>query len=255
MNIGRKFQLSGLAGVLLATTALAQAAPKNAPPRTKKETPHTVEDESTQKIWDSDVERISREISKFRLKLKVKEDERLAIEAYVKGDYDAVRALVPEILKSDPEAIEANEYLAAANALSGDRKEAIAGYDLAIESRKKWLERHTSPEEQRDGIKHLAVLFGNRGNARMMDDPQGALEDYDEALKNKTPLEAMIMWEKSEALAIGLHRYEEAAKLYAAAVAKDPSLKRRGNVKFPDPTARNLCQILAANGQNISACN
>ena len=87
-----------------------------------------------------------------------------------------------------------------------------------------------------------------------MGDPEGALADFDEALKGKTPLKAMIMWEKSEAL-VALHRYEESANQFAAAVEMDPTLKARGNVKFPNPTARNLCQNLAANGQNISACN
>ncbi|OGR90849.1 MAG: hypothetical protein A2V88_17955 [Elusimicrobia bacterium RBG_16_66_12] len=255
MNIERKFQLSGLAGVLFMAAALAQATPQTASSKPKQEdASQAVADESSQNIWDSDIERVGREIRKLQRKLQAKEREGRALEAYKKGDYDAVRAMVPDILKLDPEAIDAAEYLAAADWQKGDRKKALAGYDRAIENRKKWLEKHLDPEEQRDGVKHLSVLYGNRGVARLMEDPKGAIEDFDEALKNKTPLTAMIMWEKSEALS-ALHQYADAAKLFAAAVEKDPNLKQRGNVKFPDPTARNLCQVLAANGQNISACN
>jgi tetratricopeptide (TPR) repeat protein len=253
MNIGRKVQLGGLACGLFASAALAQPAPKNAPSQSKGSA-QVVEDESTQKIWDSDVERVGGEIRKLQLKLKVKEVEKRAIEAYMKGDYDAVRALVPGILKMDPEAIEANEYLASADAQSGDDAKASKELDRAIDQRKEWLESHPSPEDQRDGMKHLSVLLGNRGAELLGKNPQRALEDFDAALKGGTPLKAMIMWEKSEALS-ELHRYEEAAKLYAEAVEKDPSLKAHGLEKFPDPTARNLCQVLAANGQNVQACN
>ena len=257
MNIDRKSWLGGAAGLLLAASAFAQAAPQaavpSAIPRPKANAPQAAAEESSQNIWDEDVERVSREIGKLRLRLRVKESEGRAIEAYKKGDYDAVRALVPEILKMDPEAVEAGEYLASAAFMRGDKK-AIEMFDQAIEARLKWLERHENPDEQRDGRKHLSVLYGNRGVARLMGNPQGAIADFDEALKSKTPLKAMIMWEKSEAL-VALHQYGEAADLFSAAVQMDPSLKARGNVKFPDPTARNLCQVLAANGRNIQACN
>lgn len=254
MNI-RQSWLGGLAGALAASAAFAQPALQSAipQPRPQANAPQAAPEESSQNIWDDDVARVSREIVKLRQKLRVKESESRALEAYRKGDYDTVRELAPEILKLDPDAIEASEYLAAADFMRGDKK-AVAQYGKAIENRKKWLERHTSPEEQRDGIKHLSVLYGNRGVARLMGDPSGAIADFDEALKTKTPLKAMIMWEKSEAL-VALHRYEESANLFAAAVEMDPTLKARGNTKFPDPTARNLCQVLAANGQNIQACN
>lgn len=253
MNIGKRAWLGGFAGMVLASAAFAQTAQRNVTPQTKAGVPQAAPEKSSQNIWDDDVERVSKEIAQLRLKLKVKESEGRALEAYKKGDYDTVRALVPEILKMDPEALAPGEYLASAAFMRGD-KNAVGMFDQAIEARKKWLERHSSPEEQRDGLKHLAVLHGNRGVARLMGDPAGALVDFDEALKGKTPLKAMIMWEKSEAL-VALHRYEEAAELFEAAVKMDPNLKARGNVKFPDPTARNLCQNLAANGQNIKACN
>ena len=255
MKIGRKVQLGGLLSVLFSATAIAQTAPGNAQPQTQnKETSQAMEGESSQKIWDDDVQRVSAEIRKLELTLQVKEDEKRAIEAYAKGDYDTVRKLAAEILKKDSEAIEVNEYLASVDAMSGDDEKARKEEDRAIEERQKWLKSHLKPEEQRDGQKHLAVLFGNRGASRLVRDPQGALEDFDAALKGKTLLQAMIMWEKSEALS-SLHRYEEAAQIYAAAVEKDPSLKARGLQKFPDPDARNLCQVFAANGQKIQACN
>ena len=254
MNIGKRVQLGGLAGVLIASAALAQTPSKIAPAQAKKEAPQAVEDESTQKIWDSDVARVGAEIRKLQFKLMIKEDERKVIESYMKGDYDAVRANAPEILKKDPDAIEVNEYLASVDAQLGDDAKACKELDLAIDQRKAWLQTHPNPDEQRDGAKHLAVLFGNRGASWLGRDAQRALADFDEALKDETPLEAMIMWEKSEALS-DLHRYKEAAQLYAAAVEKDPALKAHGRQKFPDPTARNLCQVLAANGQNVQACN
>lgn len=256
MNIVRKSWFVGLVGILIAPAAFGQAAtpsaiPQQQPP--KANAPQAAPDESSQNIWDDDVARVSRELAKLRSRLRVKESESRALEAYGKGDYNKVRELVPEILKMDPEAVGPGEYLASAAFMTGD-KTAVEKFDAAIERRKKWLESHASPEEQRDGVKHLSVLYGNRGVARLRDDPRGALADFDEALNSRTPLKAMITWEKSEALA-ALHRYEEAAKLFAAAVDMDPDLKARGNVKFPDPTARNLCQVLAANGQKISACN
>lgn len=250
---GRKSFLGGMAGIFLASTSFAQPALRSAIPQPKANAPQAAAAESSQNIWDDDVARVSREIGKLRGQLRVKESESRALDAYRKGDYDKVRELAPEILKMDPDAVEAGEYAAAAAFMSGDKK-AIETYDRAIENRIKWLERHASPEERRDGLKHLSVLYGNRGVARLMGNPQGALEDFDAALQSNTPLKAMIMWEKSEALA-ALHRYEESASLFAAAVELDPTLRGRGNVKFPDPTARNLCQVLAANGRNIQACD
>lgn len=252
MNIGKL--TGGLAGIVLAANVFAQTAPKAPQPQAKKEGLAAVEDVSTEKIWDSDVAKVSGEIRKLQMALAVKENEKKVIEAYKNGDYDAVRAMAPGILLKDPEAIEVNEYLASVDAMSGNDEKACKEETLAIDQRKEWLRNHLKPEEQRDGMKHLAVLFGNRGASKLGRDPQGALEDFDEALKGGTPLEAMIMWEKSEALS-DMHRYAEAAKLYAAAVEKDPSLKARGNAKYPDPTVRNLCQVLAANGQNVQACN
>lgn len=252
MNIDRKYLLGGLAGILFAVSAQAQIAPLAAPAQPKA-APQAAAEESSQKIWDEDVARVSREIGKMKLKARVKERVGRALDAYRKGDYDRVRALAPEILKLDPEAIEATEFLASAAFMRGDKK-AVEMFDQAIEARLKWLERHTDPEERRDGVKQLSVLYGNRGVAKLMGDPTGAIVDFDEALKNGTPLKAMIMWEKSEAL-VALHRYDEAADLFEGAVKMDPSLKARGNVKFPDPTARNLCQVLAVNGRNIQACN
>ena len=253
--MNHKSWIAGPAALLLASFSFAQAAPRTlTPPPKPVAQPQAAPEESSQNIWDDDVERVSREIAKLKLKLRIKENEGRALEAYKKGDYDTVRALVPEIQKLDPEAaISASEYLASAAFMGGD-KSAVAMFDRAIESRKKWLERHPDLEEQRDGLKHLSVLHGNRGVAKLMGDPAGALADFDEALKGKTPLKAMILWEKSEAL-VPLHRYEEAAGFFETAVAMDPDLKQRGNVKFSNPTARNLCQNLAANGQTIKACN
>lgn len=253
MHIGKRIQRSGLAVVLFAAAARAQT-PTKAPVQSKKDAPQAVEDESTQKIWDADVAKVGAEIRKLQFKLMIKEDERKVIESYKKGDYDAVRAMAPEILKKDPDAIEVNEYLASVDAMQGDDVKACKELDQAIDQRKAWLQTHPNPDDQRDGAKHLSVLFGNRGASWLGRDAQRALADFDAALNGQTPFEGMIMWEKSEALS-DLHRYKEAAQLYAAAVEKDPALKARGQQKFPDPTARNLCQVLAANGQNIQACN
>lgn len=252
MNINRKSLLGGLAGILIALSAQAQIASLAAPAQPKA-APQAAPDESSQTIWDEDVARVSREIGKMKLKARAKESVGRALDAYRKGDYDKVRALAPEILKLDPEAIEATEFLASAAFMRGDKK-AVEMYDQAIAARLKWLERHPDPEERRDGLKQLSVLYGNRGTAKLMGNPQGALADFDEALKGTTPLRAMIYWQKSEAL-VALHQYDEAASLFEEAVKMDPSLKARGNVKFPDPTARNLCQVLAFNGRKISACN
>jgi tetratricopeptide (TPR) repeat protein len=253
MNIGMKFRLVSLAGVLSAAAAFGQNTPPDG--SQPQEMSGIRKDAAGQKIWDSDVERVSEEVRRLNLKLKIKEAEISAIQAYMKGDYASVRAAVPGILKMDPDAIEAYEFLADADAQSGGGERAMREYDQAIERREKWLQAHPGPEEQRDGLKHLAVVFGNRGAARLGKfDFQGALADFDDALKSKTPLRAMIMWEKSEALS-SLRRFEEAAALYEQAVELDSRLKPKGLVKFSDPTVRNLCQVFAANGQNVQACN
>ncbi len=252
MKMNRQSLLSGLAGILIASSAQAQIAPLAAPAQPKA-APQAVVDESSQNIWDEDVARVSRELGKMKLKARAKESVGRALDAYRKGDYDRVRALAPEILKLDPDAIEATEFLASAAFMRGDKK-AVEMFDQAIAVRLKWLERQTDPEARRDGEKQLSVLYGNRGTAKLMGNPQGALADFDAALKGNTPLKAMIYWQKSEAL-VAMHQYDEAAELFEAAVKMDPNLKARGNVKFPDPTARNLCQVLAFNGRNIQACN
>jgi len=239
MKIKRKTWLGGLAGMLIAVSATAQIAP--------------AADVNSQNIWDEDVERVSRQLGKMKFKARAKESVGRALDAYRKGDYDKVRALAPEILKLDPEAIEATEFLASAAFMRGDKK-AVEMYDQAIAARLKWLGRHADPEARRDGLKQLSVLYGNRGTAKLMGNPRGALADFDEALKGNTPLTAMIYWQKSEAL-VALQQYDEAAGLFEEAVKMDPGLRARGNVKFPDPTARNLCQVLAFNGRNIQACN
>lgn len=235
--------------LVAAALALAFASPGHAQ---KAVSDQPQPEESTQRLWDSDVEDASEVIRKLKLKLAarelrlaVKTHENTGLQAMLRGDLAKARQEYEAALKLDPTDFDNRLYLAGILGDSGDRQGAIDAYGQVLEQGGKWIAEH--PEDRAKVSKMLARVHGDRGVAYMMmpDKKAEALADFEAALKDH-PRPSLMLWQKSQVL-IDLKRYKEASQVYGEAVAKDAGIKTLAGSK-------NLCEAFAQEGLANPAC-
>ncbi|MEK7858971.1 MAG: hypothetical protein AAB320_07495 [Elusimicrobiota bacterium] len=249
MGSNRAASLFIAASASMLFCAAASAAQAPAP---KPLPDHPQPEESTQHLWDSDVEDASEVIRKLKLKLAarelrlaVKEHETTGLQAMLHGDLAAARREYEAALQLDPTDFDNRLYLAGILGDSGDRQGSIAAYGQVLEQGAKWMAEH--PEDKAKVSKMLARVHGDRGVAYMMlpDKKAEALADFEAAIKDH-PRPSLMLWQKAQVL-IDLKRFKEAGQVYAEAAAKDAGIKKL-------PGSKNLCEAFAQEGLTNAAC-
>jgi len=225
----------------------AEAAPKS-----------SLNEESSQRDWESQVDRLH----DLKLKVSLKSHENLALRALLGRDYAAAGREFQKVLDmtpndSDPAVMQDWLYLADARSMAdSDPRGARQGYDQLIVRLRQWLASSQNPESRAAGARMLARAYASRGVAAMRAgmngsvDPEAlsqALQDMDEALKVGHPKPSLLIWEKSQILA-ALQRYPEAAQAYEAALKLEPGRKDA-------PSHEILCKNFADHGLAVGGCN
>lgn len=175
---------------------------------------HDPQEQSSQKLWDDDVARVSREVERLKLRLRIKTHESNGFKALRDGDYRKARQEYDKLVAINPKQPEAQKLLACLHASRGIEYMSQAGIG--------------STREQ------VKIPY------------QNALVEFDKALELGYRPESFIQWEKSMLLT-GLGRYAESVKLYEQALTADPKL-------MESPGHKLRCAYYASHGLSTSVC-
>lgn len=251
----RKLVWSMLAGLGLALLAFGPAT------RAQEDSNSKPSDESSQKQWNEDVERVSESALKLRIRHKRNHLEKQAMRSLIDEDYGSAIKLAEKLMSVDPQSVEAYLDRGLAYKKLGRGEDALKDYQQAIANAKqKMSQSGLSKEEREDARTAVAhayfevggfylsqVHIGDRASdPRVRDIHQKAYEAYLQAYQNGFSNRAFTEWELSMCLA-GLNRVEESAKMYDSALKDDPDLAHQAGHK-------ERCQYYAEAGYTASGC-